>query len=398
MGRKITPQEEEFLNVLKEIDRTPQEQAKKAMTAVVAIDHQLVAAVEARYGPQKAIEMHRKKWAPVLDQAFKEAKDVLGIDKVDDLDKLVRIRMYLNDQTPCPSKIIEEPGKATMTVLACPFIQVAREVFKENLASTWLRAAASSERWAYERLVEWAGLKDKVNVVADKFACMDAKFKVCRGIFAWKGVLPESMKSLDPSTYEPSATTAEKFGDARDLTLDEVLDYCMAVTNKDPVEQAIHSTKAQYAAVYLTWKCLYNEFGPEIAKELYWECWKQLLVMSYQNAVKKLGIEKPKTARDIGRIHLEFLKDAGLRTEVVKDTEDEWIIHILWCPNPELGPADNHALRMKYYRTEYELSVWVNEYLIRLAGLENKVEHEHPTSYCAHADESYCTMIYRKKR
>ena len=190
----------------------------------------------------------------------------------------------------------------------------------------------------------------------------------------------------------------EKFGDARDLSLDDILEYCMAVTNKTPEEQALHSTRAQYAAVYLTWKCLKNEFGPEIGKELYWECWKQLLVMSYEKAKKKLGIEKPRTARDIGRIHREFFLDVPARYVVVKDTEDEWIGDVQWCPNPKLGPADVHSERMAYYKTEYDLSIRVNEYLIELAGLQDEIEHEQPTTMCACAKDEYCRMIYRKKK
>ena len=183
---KLEPEEKELFEVLKEAGVTPYEHAKKAMVAVIAIDHQLVAAVEAKYGPEKAIEMHRKKWAYVAESAFKQAKEALGIDKVDDLDKLVRIRMFLNDGTPCPSKITEEPGRATMTVLACPVIQIAREVFGEELNSTYLQAAAATEKWLYQRMIELAGLEDEVEVVADKFACLDEDHKVCRGVYTYK--------------------------------------------------------------------------------------------------------------------------------------------------------------------------------------------------------------------
>jgi hypothetical protein len=184
--KKLTPQEKEFFAVLKECGRTPYEHAKNAMVGSLAVDHQLVAAVEAKYGPKKAIEMHRKKWAYVAESAFKAAKEALGIDKVDDLDKLVRIRMYLNDGTPCPSKITEETDRTTMTVLACPLIQIAKEVFNEDLNSTWLKAAASTEDWLYQKMVELAGLEDKVKATADRFACLDRTHHVCRGIYEWK--------------------------------------------------------------------------------------------------------------------------------------------------------------------------------------------------------------------
>ena len=190
----------------------------------------------------------------------------------------------------------------------------------------------------------------------------------------------------------------KRFGDARDMNLDEILVYCMNVLDKDPDEQALHSTKAQYAGVYLTWKCLNDEFGPEEAEKLYWGCWKQLLFMSYQKAKQKLGIDQPKTARDIGRIHREFFLDVPSRYVVTKDSEDEWIADVYWCPNPKLGPCDVHCRRMAYYKTEYVLSVWVNEYVIELAGLEDEIEHEQPTSICACANDSYCRMIYRKKK
>lgn len=182
---KLEPEERELFEVLAESGVTPYEHAKKAMVAALAIDHQLVAAVEKKYGAEKAIEMHRKKWAYVAESAFKEAKEVLGIDQVDDLDKLVRIRMFLNDGTPCPSKIIEGPDRATMTVLACPLVQVAREVFGEDLNSTWLQAAAATEEWLYPEMIRLAGLEDKVEAVADKFACLEAGDHVCRGVYAY---------------------------------------------------------------------------------------------------------------------------------------------------------------------------------------------------------------------
>ena len=52
------------------------------------------------------------------------------------------------------------------------------------------------------------------------------------------------------------AEVQERFGDARDMSLDDILDYCMAVTDKTPEEQCLHSTRGQYLGVYLTWKCL----------------------------------------------------------------------------------------------------------------------------------------------
>ena len=392
---KLEPEEKEFFEVLKEAGRTTYQHAKNAMVGSLAVDHQLVAAVEAKYGPEKAIEMHRKKWAYVAESAFKQAKDALGIDKVDDLDKLVRIRMYLNDGTPCPSKIMEEPGRATMTVLACPLIQIAKEVFGEDLNSTWLKAAASTEEWLYHKMIELAGLEGKVVATADRFACLDRTHHVCRGIYEYK-------MSKAPAGEVAPAKKEGRFGDCRDLSLDDILDYCMAVTNRTPDEQALISTKAQYAGVYLTWKCLNAEFGPEIAEELYWEVWKQLVEMSYYKAAKALGLEKPKTARDIGRIHQYFFYDVPSRYKVVKDTEDEWIADVLWCPNPELGPADVHARRMAYYKTEYYLSLKVNHHIIVLAGLEDEIEDEQPTGYCTFALEygpkQCCKFIYRKKK
>ena len=182
----LSLEEKEFFEVLAEEGISTLDHAKKAMIASLAIDHQLVAAVEAKYGSEKAIEMHRKKWEQIAEKSFKEAKEVMGIDKVDDLDKLVRIRMFLNDGTPCPSKITEQPGKVTMTVLACPLIQIAKEVFGEDLNSTWLKAAAATEEWLYGKMIELAGLQDEVEFIADKFACLNDCDKVCRGIYQYK--------------------------------------------------------------------------------------------------------------------------------------------------------------------------------------------------------------------
>lgn len=53
---------------------------------------------------------------------------------------------------------------------------------------------------------------------------------------------------------------------------------------------------------------------------------------------------------------------------------------------------------MAYYKTEYVLSLWVNEYVIELAGLQDEIEHEQPTAVCACASDTACRMIYRKKK
>jgi len=53
---------------------------------------------------------------------------------------------------------------------------------------------------------------------------------------------------------------------------------------------------------------------------------------------------------------------------------------------------------MAYYGTEYVISLWVNNYVIELAGLQKEIEHEQPTAVCACAKDSACRMIYRKKR
>ncbi|MBC7292840.1 MAG: hypothetical protein H5T84_01810, partial [Thermoleophilia bacterium] len=200
-------------------------------------------------------------------------------------------------------------------MLCCPLIQIAREVFGEDLNSTWLKAAAATEKWLYPEMIRLAGLEGKVVATADRFACLRKEDHVCRGVYEYA-----------PGTGGTGGATDEvapkgaKFGDPRDLSLDEILDYCMAVTDLSPEEQCLRATKAQYAGVYLTWKCLYKEFGAEEAEKLYWECWKQLLKMSYDRASKELGLTQPKTARDVGRIHQAFFVDVPSRYRVVKDS------------------------------------------------------------------------------
>jgi hypothetical protein len=390
---KLSRVEREFFDVLKESGRTPYQLAKEAIAASLGVDHEFVSAVAEKYGADKAIEMHQKKWAPTIEGGFVAGKAALGIDKVDDLDKLIRIRMWMNDGTPCPSKINEEPGRAGMTVLACPLIQVAREMFKEDLNSTWLQAAAATEDWIYGKLIELAGLEDKVAYKADRFACLDGKHPVCRGVYYWKG---------DPEPKEPVSNPKEgRFGDCRDLSLDDALDYCLSVTDKTPEELALAGTKAKYAGVYYSWRALFEEFGSEEAGELYWAVWKHLLTDAYNQTVAALGMKQPKTVHDLGKIHEAFFVGSPARYKVVKDGDDEWIAECTWCPNPELGPPDVHSTKMAYYQTEYALSLKVNQLVIELAGLETEIETLQPTGYCAFAhecaDKQSCQFIYRKK-
>ena len=194
------------------------------------------------------------------------------------------------------------------------------------------------------------------------------------------------------------AMIVDRLGDPRDMTLDEVLDYCMAVTNKSPEQQCLDSTKAQYAGVYLTWKCLNEEFGARRGRRAL----LAVLETAAEDVIRQSGERaengptedgagyRPDSPRLLPRCPFQ-VRSCERHTERMDRRRS-------LVPDPKLGPADVHARRMAYYKTEYSLSIRVNEYVIELAGLQDEVEHEQPTAVCACADDKACRMIYRKRR
>ena len=163
-------------------------------------------------------------------------------------------------------------------------------------------------------------------------------------------------------------------------------------------EQSLLSTKNLYAHLYFGWKVLNDEFDPTEVTELYWKCWERIITDGFEGAKKALKIEEITDAAKLVRVFKQLTAGIATAVRIVEEKADLGILDVLWCPNPWLGPKDVHGARMQYYKVECELSVRVNNLLVKLAGLSDEFEATQETFMCGRKDDDYCRMIWQRKK
>jgi hypothetical protein len=172
--------------------------------------------------------------------------------------------------------------------------------------------------------------------------------------------------------------------------------YTMLLTGKSPEEMALTCTKKLFEHTYFSWKALKNEFDPNVAKELYWRCWEELVKLGFEKAKETLNIKDVRTLQELGSILQHFHLDVLTPSEIVKETDEEHVSNVTWCPNPELGPPDTHTERIAYYRVESELTLRVARLIAELAGFADKVNVKLSKAICL--GDPICQIIYEVKK
>jgi hypothetical protein len=180
--------EEKFFEVLKQINRMPKEQATLSHSAILSIDRKLVHAVADKYGADKAIEVHKKKWLYIIERAFEDIQKRFKLEKGNELQILGRIMQDFYDNTfLCPFKYsIETPQEAVGIIIACPFYDVGRSVYGDEHGSVWFNALANTCIWIARKITNLAGLSDIIHVERDKCMCLNENDDICRIILKCK--------------------------------------------------------------------------------------------------------------------------------------------------------------------------------------------------------------------
>jgi hypothetical protein len=181
-------QDEKFFEVLKQINRTPIEQATLSHSAIISIDRKLVQAVAERYGEDKAIEVHKKKWLYIIEREFEDLQKRFKLKRGNELQILGRIMQNVYDNTfLCPFKYsIVTPRKAVGIIIACPFYDAGRSIYGDKHGSVWFNAIANTCIWIAGKITNLAGLSGIITVERDKCMCLNKNDDICRIILQYK--------------------------------------------------------------------------------------------------------------------------------------------------------------------------------------------------------------------
>ncbi len=178
----------------------------------------------------------------------------------------------------------------------------------------------------------------------------------------------------------------------------EAIDFYLRGSALSDEDQSIRATHLLYADIYFGWKTLNNEYGEDDGRELYRQCWAQLLANSFKAVMQKMGIEKIADLPTLGLVYQAYYHDTGGTCAIVESTPERVVCRIDWCPKPAMGPADTHTERLRYYHTECLVTQWVHERLVELAGMAGRVSTIQDTFMCYRGEDKFCRVIFAAKR
>lgn len=168
---------EALLEAIRQIGRTPKEQAIHAYKAFVSADYTFYKELEKEKGQEEATEVHKRLWARYVPAIVREAKEYLGIGEVTDLPTAGRIVRYAFDFMSCPMKTIEDrPQRFIGIISLCPIIDYSIELFGIELGCPYHRSLSRASLACTEKIIEILGLSSVIEVSQDKSLCLGDDF------------------------------------------------------------------------------------------------------------------------------------------------------------------------------------------------------------------------------
>lgn len=170
--------------------------------------------------------------------------------------------------------------------------------------------------------------------------------------------------------------------------------------NKSLEDLTVEALKSLFGHVYYYWQTLKPALGEQEALKCYGNVWAALAAISFGNAMKELGLAEVKDLPTLGKIVEHCFTGVPTLYVTKRNTEDEYIGHVLWCANPAYGPADNTYRRHDYYRQEVYLTyvyLWTLIAEAKKKGLQEEILVDIPTGRCRDGSASACQMILRSK-
>jgi hypothetical protein len=179
---------EAILEAIRQIGRTPEEQAIHAYKAFVSADYTFYKELEKEKGSEEARELHKKLWVRYVPAIVREVKEAMSIGEVTDLSTVGRIVRYAFDFMSCPMKVIDDlPHRFTGIILLCPMVDYSIELFGLELGCPYHHSLSQASLAYAEEIVKFLGLRPMIEVSQDKSICLGDDF--CRITLTRKGKL-----------------------------------------------------------------------------------------------------------------------------------------------------------------------------------------------------------------
>jgi len=136
--------------------------------------------LKAALGPKAALDLYWKVWEGLAEVSFVQAKQVLKIDEVKDIPTLGKIFQYCWLAYPCIYNLKENTADSHVGIIDfCPNPEYGPTDNHMDRLDYYKQEAELSRRFVW-KLVELAGMKDKVDADQDLFLCRDGCTDVCR--------------------------------------------------------------------------------------------------------------------------------------------------------------------------------------------------------------------------
>lgn len=166
--------------------------------------------------------------------------------------------------------------------------------------------------------------------------------------------------------------------------------------NRTPEEQIQISTERGFALFYYVWVVLREKYGPEKAKEMYGYVWEHVFRMGFEQVKESMGIDVVNDIPTLGQIRRQMSLLYPMPHEVQEISQDKYVGHIKWCPNPVYSVPDSHIRKMAYYRDESDLTVWLYNKLVEWAGMSDWVEGKLEKAICLGDDVCECVFVRKE--
>lgn len=188
---------------------------------------------------------------------------------------------------------------------------------------------------------------------------------------------------MSDNQASPFLPLANKYAEALGLTLTEL---------------SVSSARSFFSHMYYLWRTAKEPLGAEGAYKAGLSIWEAFGAYSLQASMEAMGISEVKDLQTFGKIVQNAFIGVPCHYVVKRDEADEHVGHVVWCPNPVYGPADNVFNRHDYYLREIPITIEflkVLEAEAKKVGFSHDLEFEMPTGRCRDGTACACEIVIR---
>lgn len=164
------------------------------------------------------------------------------------------------------------------------------------------------------------------------------------------------------------------------------------------LELSVSSARSFFSHMYYLWRTAKGPLGVEGAYKAGLSIWEAFGAYSLQASMEAMGITEVKDLQTFGKIVQNAFTGVPCFYIIKRDEPDEHVGHVVWCPNPVYGPADNVFNRHDYYLREVPLTIEflkVLESEAKKVGFPHDLEIEMPTGRCRDGTACACQIVIR---